>query len=199
MKVPHLAWIMLCMLVNCSPKKSGSINANSIKEFSDSVFVYRVGVDSLDSALSYSGGKIYTIKLISISRKSDGKLVQEIMAPKNWYDGTMDFFKVQDANFDGLNDFCILVDSPGPRYYLYSFWIFDKSKNLFQQDTSMANFLNPEFDYNNKIVTATEYPEMGKINTSYFQFINGKLTITRDEHTDLTNQPDAPDSTATRN
>src|SRR6266513_1229736 len=97
--------------------------AQKVFTYSDSLYYFKVGIDS-----SFSGDSVNYdcyIKTISIYTKNSKKLVQTIIPPENAFGCSMpqnQIFLFDDINFDGFTDFMIMQFLPAAPNIPYYYW-----------------------------------------------------------------------------
>jgi hypothetical protein len=161
----------LCLLTI----SSGAFAQNS-RVYTDSLYTYTLNYDSATS------GK-YTqcvVKSIAVSRIGSAEAEHTVTPDENivscdWLQ--FDFFLVEDMNFDGRNDFRLLLSmSPGGNTS-YAYWLYNASTKAFERSGAFEDSLvNVTFDKEKKLIKSywsggTEY------GNETYKLVKGKLAI----------------------
>jgi len=153
-----------------------AVGQNKTLTFSDSAFVYKVAMDSTSS----KGFSDCNVKSITVSNKSDNAVVQTINPDDNivscdWVN--KDFFVVEDMNFDGKNDFRMLLSqSPGGNMS-YAYWLYNPTTRAFERNGAYEDSLaTVTFDREKKLVKS--YWSSGiQFGTETYKVVKGKLQL----------------------
>lgn len=170
---------------------------------SDSLFNYTLAIDSQEafhnsvdlkalnqiqaskhadtvSAVNY----LYRIESISITRKSDGKLLQTIIPPANSCKYTVSkklLLVSEDINYDGYPDLRLIrsFTYASPLIH-YSFWTYNPAVQKFEYDKTLDTISSPEFDPLHKEITSRW--KSGKTRgANTYSYTDDKLTLIRQE------------------
>jgi hypothetical protein len=142
-------------------------------------------------------GNITSIK-ISIIKKPEGRLIQEITVPFDGVSGKEQFlnpnrsrssvtgarmrdpvedydhgdFVVHDFNFDGKEDFALKIDMGGNMGPLYRFYVAGEGNLLREDDFLNGEFgLMPEVDMQRKVLRASHYNhDTGRVSTVSYRY-----------------------------
>lgn len=128
-----------------------------------------------------------SVKSMTVIRKSDKKVIQTIY-PDNSYncfdnfhikDSNVAVFMLDDINFDGYNDFMIIESFPVIPGYCktYNFWIFNKLKQQFQQDTLIGFLSDPLIDHNSRLIKTISCGCCGDEISGIYKWENGVLVL----------------------
>ena len=159
----------------------GTAAQNKTLTFSDSLMTYNVALDSSMSG-RYSQ---CNVKSITVSKTADNALVQSLELADNiisceWL--RHEFFVVEDMNFDGKNDFRMLLSlSPGGNKS-YAYWLYNSSTKAFEQSHAYEDSLvTVRFDQDKKLVKSywsggTEYgSETYKVSKGKLQLVEREM------------------------
>ncbi len=166
----------------------GYFNAIAQKQFifSDKDYSFKLKLDSVTE--NNWGRPDRTIKLITVTRLIDHKIIQTIVPGKNYVNEN---FKneliIEDINVDGHNDFK-LFGYQAKRESGYLFWLFDPVKEKFFHDAQWDEKLTDAYvDSKNKCLRSMTKVSAGNYVSVIYRFIGNKLILLEEEDDENTN------------
>lgn len=94
------------------------------------------------------------------------------------------YVRIEDANFDGYQDI-FLINSVKAEDSIYLFWLFDPVDKMFIQNDELNGISNPVVDSHKKQILSTWKNSAVNSGTNYYEFIDGQVTMVRQELKDV--------------
>lgn len=92
------------------------------------------------------------------------------------------YFKIEDVNFDGYLDLRLMETATAENGYSRSrFWLFNPKMEIFVENTDFKELSSPTIDADKKQIISTWKESSTYEGTDYYQFINNKLLLIRQE------------------
>jgi hypothetical protein len=151
----YLLSILLLLFIN-----QNKIDAQRVIKYADKKFSYTLIKDS-----------------IIIARLIDNKIIQTLIPKKqsnslwNKYD-----FHIEDMNFDGYSDIRLINEANGINMK-YLCWLYNPSKEIFEENKILENIISPFFDFKRKRIISAWSNNTNQFGKSIYKYENGNLLL----------------------
>lgn len=148
----------------------------SIKFYSQEILEFNKGEFSFYLTKDCKIGECKISKIIVFK---NGEFTQEIIPNENAFSSFINnksIMKIEDMNFDNLIDFRIIKSIPAEHPFSYLYWIYNEKTELFEKNTTYEIIINPQVDYEKKIIVST-WDEYIKFYKDYYKIENGIPTL----------------------
>lgn len=150
----------------------------SFKLYSQEIIGFKKG--DFEFYLSKDCNKENQCKISEIKVFKNGNFVQRIIPSENSFypiikDETI--MVIEDMNFDNHIDFRIIRSIPAEYPFPYLYWIFNEKTELFEKNTDYEIIIEPEFNYEKKIIISSWREYLRKFYKDYYKLENGIPTL----------------------
>jgi hypothetical protein len=157
--------------------------------YTDKTFSFTLTLDSVLSPDKVNYQCI--VKTISVTRRSDNKLIQVITPRENYASCGLpsnQIFFIEDMNFDGCNDIRLLQFLPAGPNLPYYYWMYNPKIGKFQSDTTLEDITSPDFDIKTKTIFSSWRDGYYTRGGNTYNYINGKITLVEQTIVEIDNE-----------